>query len=50
MPTVLATANEIWEVSESFSLALNVSSAECFFFIGKCFIGEKYELIDGGGQ
>ena len=51
MPAVLATANESvianeknWEVSESFSLALNVSSAEVFFFIGKYFIGEKYKL------
>ena len=51
MPTVLVTANErvlanerFWEVSENLSLALNVSSAEGFFFIGKCFIGEKYEL------
>ena len=25
-------------------MALNLSSAEGFFFIGKCFIGEKYEL------
>ena len=38
MPTVLATANErlianerFWEVSESLSLAVNVSSADSFF-------------------
>ena len=33
--------------SESLSLAVNVSSANSSFFIGKCFIGEKYELMLG---
>ena len=45
MPTILATANEIFcEVYENLSLAVNVSLADSFF-IGNCFIDEKYELI-----
>ena len=51
MPTVLATANErvianerLWEVSQILSLAAHVSLTVSCFFIGKCFIGEKYKL------
>ena len=40
------TANEwFWEVSQNLSLASSFSLASNFSFIGRCFIGEKYELI-----
>ena len=48
LPMKRVTANETcWEVSRNLSFAVNVSLADSFFLVGKCFIGEKYELITG---